>query len=44
VFDSRLEDIAVAYEVWEVRFRQKLLLFLAARTTMGGGSRAGVPD
>ena len=42
--DSRLKDIAVAYEEWEVLFRQKLLLFLAARTTMCGGTGAGVPD
>ena len=42
--DSRLKDIAVTYEEWEVLFRQKLLLLLAARTTMRGGSGARVTD
>ena len=41
--DSRLKDIAVAYEEWEVLFRQKLLLLVAARTTMCGGARGGCP-
>ena len=36
-FDSRLKDTAVAYEESEVLFRQRLLLLVAARTTMSGG-------
>jgi hypothetical protein len=39
--DSRLKDIAVAYEEWEVLFRQKLLLLLAGRAKMCDGPRGG---
>ena len=42
--DSRLKEIDVTYEEWEVLFRQKLLLLVAARTRMCGGSEAGVTD
>jgi hypothetical protein len=42
--DSRLKDIDVTYEEWEILFRQKLLLLLVARTKMGGGSGEGASD
>jgi hypothetical protein len=42
--DSRLKDIDVTYEEWEVLFRQRLLLLLAARTTMWRASGEGASD
>jgi hypothetical protein len=42
--ESRLKNMAVAYEEWEVLFRQKLLLLVAARTTVSDGLGAGVSD
>jgi hypothetical protein len=40
--DSRLKDLAVTYEEWEVLFRQRLLLRLVAETKKRGGSGDGV--
>jgi hypothetical protein len=40
--DSRLKDLDVTYEEWEVLFRQRLLLRLVAETKKRGGSGDGV--
>jgi len=40
--DSRLKDLDVTYEEWEVLFRQRLLLRLVAETKERGGSGDGV--
>jgi hypothetical protein len=42
--DSQLKEIDVTYEEWEVLFRQKLLLLLAARTKMCDGSGEAASD
>jgi hypothetical protein len=42
--DTRLKEIDVTYEEWEVLFRQKLLLLLAARTKMGDAAGEGASD
>ena len=39
--DSRLKDLDVTYEEWEVLFRQRLLLRLVAQTKVCGGSGDG---
>jgi hypothetical protein len=40
--DSRLKDLDVTYEEWEVLFRQRLLLRLVAEAKKRGGSGDGV--
>jgi hypothetical protein len=40
--DSRLKDLDVTYEEWEVLFRQRLLLRLVAQTKKRWGSGDGV--
>jgi hypothetical protein len=41
--DSRLKDLDVTYEEWEVLFRQRLLLRLVAQTKIRGGTGDGMP-
>ena len=42
--DSRLKDLDVTYEEWEVLFRQRLLLRLVAQTKTRWGPGDGVSD